>query len=270
MLNGLSLRARLSLLLVLIMVAASSLTAFMTLSKFRKVLEERALSTYAFLVVDLQGIVEDGLNLGLALEVLRNNQPLLERRKAGNPGTLGISIHDIDGRILYDTDRFRIGTGVTGDWQAAGALPLASAPRQSGVWWRRTAEGTAVGAPLTNSFGQGVGGIVLRFDSAFVDRSMTEVVLKTVQATLIWAGAGSLAIILIVMLTTGRLLVLFQSMGRDLSDLERADALPSGPGARQDGMARFRHAAAETSRRLARAERLVERIGLSKRDGDGR
>jgi len=260
MLSGLSLRVRLCLLLVLIMVAASSLTGFLTLSKFRKVLEERALSTYSFQVMDLRSIVEDGINLGVELAVLRSNQPLLERRKAANSGTLGITIHGVDGRVLYDTDRFRIGGELPPAWRADGALPLARGGDATGAWWRRTSDGTAVGAPLVNSFGQTVGGIVLRFDPTLVDRGMTEVTLRTVQATILWAGGGSLLAVLLVLLATGPLFARFRSMADALQDLAQGPAAP-----RDDEMEPFRRAAADVAGRLSRADHLIERIGLAKR-----
>jgi len=256
MLGNASLTQRMTITVVLILIVAATLTATLNILKFERVVADRESAIYAFEVSDIKRIVEDSMNLGLALAMLRNTQALIDRRNAEDPVIQGISVYDDQQRVLFDTDRQRIGEPLDRRW-------LALTPDQPN--WAGRAPGTAfTGAPLINSFGKSVGGIVLRYDPNRIRQTVTSVLLEVTIATL--------AVTLIAcLLAVGGVWWLIRDaryrlheMGRGLAALaDENQPLTLLPGALEDEPG-FTKAARETLDRLRRAERLIERIGLRK------
>ena len=259
MISGLSLPSRIAVLVVSILVAASALTAMLNTSKFRRILENREFSIYSFVVSDIRGLVENGMNVGLPLTHLRNNQPMIERRKAADPNILEITIFAPDGRILFDTDRFRVDSAVAASLMAPGP--------EATEWKLRTDDGFVVGTVLVNSLGQVAGSIVLRFDSSRIERDGTSILVDVISVTLAVTGLAAIIAIagLFGLLRPTRRA--FEDLNAELSQMVHEVETSGGTrDAAQDGTD-FLTAARRTLVRLNRAERLVERMGLSAKQG---
>ena len=255
---GASLTVRLSAAIVGIVISAALLTVALNYLKFRSLLENHSAGIYQFVVSDLRSTVEAGIDLGLPLNVLTNIQTVIDRRNAQDKGILRIAVFNESGRIIFDTDRSRIGEAIPPAWRRADA---------GARGWRFTRGGEWIaGAPVVNNFEKEVGGIVLRYDPNVVGRKTTSILLTMTSQAVVVNGIGSLLAILGVWL-------LMRRTRRALADSVRAIADASAPGAR-DGTAADEHAA-ETERaddlasvaqrvfaRLSRGERLLERTGL--------
>ncbi len=255
---GASLTVRLSAAIVAIVFSAATLTAALNYLKFQNLLESHSAGIYQFVVSDLRATVEAGIDLGLPLNGLTNIQALIDRRNAQDKVILRIAVFNESGRIIFDTDRSRIGEAIPPAWRPAHAV--------SKGWRFSRGEEWIAGAPIVNNFEKEVGGIVLRYDPEVVGRKTTSILLAMISEAVVINGIGSLLAILGVWLLVRR-------ARRALADSVRAIADASASGAR-DGIAVDERAApAERAdelaslaqhvfARLSRGERLLEKTGL--------
>ena len=169
--------ARLAAMMIIVVLAASALTVSLNYLKFRRVLRAQEDVVYAFVADDLAASIEDGLNLGLPLAALQSTDPLLQRRRTAERGTLGITVFDSTGRVLFDTDRFRVGSAAPEAWRP---------PAPDSKSWRGDVPGGAMTASaITNTFGQQAGGVVLRYDLAPIETRMNAILLDMIRAALL-------------------------------------------------------------------------------------
>jgi hypothetical protein len=187
---------RLAAMMVTVVLAASVMTVTLDYLKFRRVLRAQEDAVYAFVTDDLESSIEDGLNLGLPLASLQSTDLLLQRHRVAERGTLGITVFDSTGRVLFDTDRFRVGL----------ALPEAWGPPNPGAKaWRGDVEGGAMTASaIINTFGQQAGGIVLRYDLALIETRMNAILLDMIRAALLMLAVAAAVTVGGAMLLTRR------------------------------------------------------------------
>lgn len=255
---GSSLTVRLSAAIVGIVISAALLTVALNYLKFQSLLENHSAGIYQFVVSDLRSTVEAGIDLGLPLNVLTNIQTVIDRRNAQDKAILRIAVFNEFGRIIFDTDRSRIGEAIPPAWRPAHAV--------SEGWRFSRGEAWIAGAPIVNNFEKEVGGIVLRYDPNVVGRKTTSILVAMTSEAVLVNGIGSLLAILGVWLLVRR-------ARRALADSVRAIVDASTPGSR-DGTAADGHAAPveradelaslaqHVLARLSRGERLLERTGL--------
>lgn len=255
---GASLTVRLSAAIVGIVIAAAILTVTLNYLKFRSLLENHSAGIYQFVVSDLRSTVEAGIDLGVPLNVLTNIQTVIDRRNAQDKTILRIAVFNQSGRIIFDTDRSRIGEAIPPAWRPAHAV--------SEGWRFSRGEEWIAGAPVVNNFQKEVGGIVLRYDPDVVGRKTTSILVAMTSEAVLVNGIGSLLAILGVWLLVRR-------TRRALADSVRAIADASAPGSRDanaaDGLAapaertdEFAPVAQRVFARLSRGERLLEKTGL--------
>ncbi|MBI1990819.1 MAG: hypothetical protein HYS65_14080, partial [Betaproteobacteria bacterium] len=250
---GASLTVRLSATIVGIVIAAAILTVTLNYLKFRSLLENHSAGIYQFVVSDLRSTVEAGIDLGVPLNVLTNIQTVIDRRNAQDKTILRIAVFNQSGRIIFDTDRSRIGEAIPPAWRPAHAV--------SEGWRFSRGEEWIAGAPIVNNFEKEVGGIVLRYDPDVVGRKTTSILVATTSEAVLVNGIGSLLAILGVWLLVRR-------TRRALADSVRAIADASAPGS-TDANAADEHAvpaeradelapvAQSVFARLSRGERLL-------------
>ncbi|OHC82643.1 MAG: hypothetical protein A3G73_01630 [Rhodospirillales bacterium RIFCSPLOWO2_12_FULL_67_15] len=255
---GASLTVRLSATIVGIVIAAAILTVTLNYLKFRSLLENHSAGIYQFVVSDLRSTVEAGIDLGVPLNVLTNIQTVIDRRNAQDKTILRIAVFNQSGRIIFDTDRSRIGEAIPPAWRPAHAV--------SEGWRFSRGEEWIAGAPIVNNFQKEIGGIVLRYDPDVVGRKTTSILVAMTSEAVLVNGIGSLLAILGVWLLVRR-------TRRALADSVRAIADAAAPGSRDANAADERAAPAERTdelapvaqrvfARLSRGERLLERTGL--------
>src|SRR3712207_231010 len=108
-----------SVSIVLVLAFALVLSGGPTYFKFRQSLSELVGSRVQVYVLGLQNTIETGLALGLTLPFLRDMQEVIERVKRNDPNIAAVTVFEITaegGRVLYDTDRGRIGRLVPESW----------------------------------------------------------------------------------------------------------------------------------------------------------
>ena len=255
---GASLTGRLSATFVGIVFSTAIVTVALNYLKFQNLLEDYSANIYQFVVSDVRSTVEAGIDLGLPLNVLTNIQTVIDRREAQDRTILRIAVFNESGRIIFDTDRARIGETIPLAWRPAHAV--------SKGWRFSRGEEWIAGAPVVNNFEKEVGGIVLRYDPEVVGRKTTSILLAMTSEAVVVNGIGALLAILGVWLLVKR-------TRRALANSVRAIADASASAAR-DGIAVDEHAApAERAEelasvaqhvfaRLSRGERLLEKTGV--------
>jgi hypothetical protein len=143
-------RMAISLTLLLGIVLAGLAGASMSLSMIERVQEQR----FASVTAGLREQLETDLLIGLDLANNERAQPLLEAAVAHTPMLASIEIDSDSGKVLFDSDRALRGQQVPDEWRrAASAHP--------GAWHIGRQDEHILGEPLTNSFGENVGYLVL-------------------------------------------------------------------------------------------------------------
>lgn len=171
------------------------LAVLLNYAKFERAFGGLAESRLGFLVQDLRGTLEFGLDLGLDPTAMANTAAILAREAAKDSRILSIIVFDSQGRPLY---RHRGGSPT--DRPAAELSPdrigaILHNP-STPVWRANDPETLIVGAPLINNFGRAVGGIVLRYDRAFYDRELARALTGlTHTAASILIGASLIALV---------------------------------------------------------------------------
>lgn len=171
----------------------------------------------------VENAIQSSLLLGLQFGDIGTLPGTLERERATDDLILGIDIFDMDGRMLYSTDRLRASRPVPGGW-------LAAAKRAgSGQWIADGTSESAVGISINNNFGLTIGYLALRYSNERVQRSAYQVGRELAVASLgIFAVAATLSSL--------ALLGVMKRLSRDVAGVEAA--LRSGDPARATVAAR--------------------------------
>lgn len=138
--TGSSFATRIALLISALAVLACLLVTVLNLLKFEQVLLTQQRRIVATIGADLAGTFERGMTIGVRLAKVPGAQSMLDRAFGRDADLRRIAVADPGGRILFDTERVRIG----GSMDAA---------RQHGLDW--------VSIELVNSFGQAEGSLLL-------------------------------------------------------------------------------------------------------------
>jgi hypothetical protein len=173
---------RFSVVIALVLALAAAITAMLNVLKFEQVLHGFEESRYGFVARDIQGALEQNLNLGLPLDQIDNAQELIERQLELDPDLTGIVIFDPAGTILYQASRL-----------SDGAQTLLEA-RASGV-----TDEHFVSSPIANDFRQVVGGVIVRYSGTtgaqHQERVLSAMAVATISAAIaggvvLWLGAS--------------------------------------------------------------------------------
>lgn len=170
-----------SLLAILIcMMAATSFFAYL---KLEDILSSMVRSRYGVVVDAIRRNVEDRLALGIPMYQQRDVQGLLELYKTEDPQILEIQTFNIQGDVLFDSDRGAIGSRVPEPW-------VRMVSDTSRLFSDQDADGKMVGVPIMGAFGQVVGAVILRYPTGYLEQRLGPVIhqLSTEVAMMIVLG----------------------------------------------------------------------------------
>lgn len=241
--RGGSFASRLAVLVAAMLVIACSLTAVLNYLKFEKLLLGQQARVLEIVASDLAEVFERSMNLGVRLPGVPGAQALLERRRSTDALVDGLSVTDASGRILFDTDRQRIGEQVP--------PYLLPPPADPGTWHVRRGSQNWIGVPIVNSFGQAEGALLLAYDRDMVDARLDAILLSMARAALIGLAMaipfGSAAIFL----AAGSARRWFAALGQAMAPEAAQEEVPAEA-------AEFRAAVAAATTALAEAELRLE------------
>lgn len=183
---GTSITVRITLTILIVIVATVSLTAYLNHAKFERSLNNLARSRFAFVLGDIKNTIEISMNLGLQLTTLRNTQEVLEREQAQDRQILAIDVYDDANVFVFSTQGDAVGKTAPSAWlrQAAAA--------GEGAWSIDEGDATVIGVTLVNNFDKVVGGVVLRYSRGFYQQVSKRVFYELGQIALIIAAAAAL------------------------------------------------------------------------------
>lgn len=204
-----SMYLKISAAIITLIAFVLGLAVLLNYAKFERTFGELAESRLGFLIQDLRGTLEFGLDLGLDPTTMANTAAILAREAAKDSQILSVVVFDNQGRTLYQhRDSSPTNHPLTElSPDQIGAI-LHDSP--TSVWRANDPETLIVGTPLINNFGRAVGGITLRYDRAFYDRELEQALIGlTRTAVLILIGASLIALV--------GVWLLFRGMRREIS-----------------------------------------------------
>ncbi|MEO3471888.1 hypothetical protein AAFN86_08485 [Roseomonas sp. CAU 1739] len=189
--TGPSFATRIALLLSALTVLACVLVTALNTLKFERLLLAQHQRVFATIGADLVDTFERGLNIGVRLAEVPGAQSLLDRAFGRDDDLRRITVADAAGRILFDTERVRIGDAAEAALLPAG--PLRRVARVGGIDW--------IGLPVVNSFGQQEGSLLLGYGRAGIADRLTAIALAMAKpglaALLVGLPIAWLAVLLV-------------------------------------------------------------------------
>jgi len=171
----------------------------------------------------VENSIQSSLALGLQFSDIGTLPGILDREQATDSLIQGIDIFDIDGKLLYSTDRLRAARPVPTAWLAA-----ARKAGDKGNWLVDDGEETSAGISVQNNFGLTIGYLALRFSGDRVRDEIyavgREIALSTLLVFLAAAGLSSAALVTVM-----------RRLGNDVGRVEAA--LRAGDSARATAIA---------------------------------
>lgn len=181
-----STRRRLIVVAVVVCGFAVGMAGLLNYFKYRaaadRILTERLVVTGR----SVENSIQSSLALGLQFAEIGTLPGMLDRERATDNLILGIDIFDVDGKMLYSTDRLRAQRPVPGEW-------IAAAKAAGNADWRAESgrEGAA-GIALQNNFDLKIGYLALRYSVERVQQEASAVAAELAATALaIFIGAAT-------------------------------------------------------------------------------
>lgn len=235
-----STRTRFVIVALLVCMFAIGMATFLNYFKYKATVGETVKSRVLVVTNPIESSVQASLALGLNFAELGILNGLLERQKTSDSLITGIDVYDTTGRILYSTDRPRIGQMASAEWLEAARLM-----GKKKEWEVEESGQLVTGTALKNNFDLVVGFLAVRYSRAYVDAATGRVAQKLMMAALpVLLIAGLLAPL--------ALMLVMRRFDRDMKTVHEAlasDAPLRGP---------FAEAVTDMKRNLQEAERGLD------------
>ena len=210
-------------------------------STVEKVVRDRILIT----ANTIDNSVESSLSLGMGFSELTMLPSLMDRETKSDRLVSAIDVFDPAGKILYSTVAERVGKSVPAAW-------LANAGRAKEEWWVEEAREHVAGIVVRNNFNLVVGFLAIRYDRAYIDRTV-----QAVGRNL--AAIGIIAFLAVATLVSLALIVILRRFGRDMEAIETRITGQGAP----EVPAAFAPAVEELKRAISSAESELARVRTS-------
>lgn len=212
-----STRARFIGVGILVCLFAIGMATFLNYFKYKSTLTQIVKARLLVIAYGIENSVQSALGLGMGFGEIGTLPQLIAREKGADPLITGIDLFDPSGRILYSTDRDRVGKPAPGRWLDA----TRAAPAKERDWFALDGAEAATGISLKNSFDLTVGYVAVRYDNDDLRRNVA-VMGKRLLAI---AAGAVVAVSVVVALLLGFVLRRFE---RDMNAI-RARAAGTGP-----------------------------------------
>jgi hypothetical protein len=156
--TGFSIRIKISLLIISIVLFSLFLVSLLNYFNFQKNYEGLRKSGFMVVSADLKNNIEYGLNLGLSLVEIKNIQGVIDEAKWRQKEIISADVLDESGIIQYSTEPKKLNTPATEEWRRAMKLTSAAAPP-----FIKTKTECTLLRPLSNSFGQEAGILAITY-----------------------------------------------------------------------------------------------------------
>jgi hypothetical protein len=171
---------------ILVAVLAIGLSALLNYGKFLRTLSALEGSRFTFIVSDIKGSIEGGLDLGVPLLALATAQDVIEREASKESQIDAIIVFDGNGNVLFRTGRNVSLTRVPQTWIVA--------MEKSREWFSALGADLVAGTRLTSDIGQTVGGVAVLYPRDLLDgtarRAAERLVFGAVIVSLVTGAAA--------------------------------------------------------------------------------
>ena len=204
-----STQRRMIIVAVLVCGFAVGMAGLLNYFKYRttvhRIVTERILATGR----SVEHSIQSSLLLGLQFGDIGTLPGTLERERAADDVITGIDVFDMEGRVLYSTDRERTAHPAPATWLAAGKKA------GTGAWIVPGPVESAAGISIENNFGLTIGYLSLRYSNERVQQSAYEAGRQIAIASLaVFALAAALS--------SFALLAVMRRLRRDVAAVESA------------------------------------------------
>lgn len=211
-------RSRFLAVALVVCLFAIGMATFLNYFKYKSTLRHTVNTRVLEIGRGIETSVHSSLALGMDFTELGTLTSLIEREKAADPLISAISIFDPSGRVLYSTDRSRVGVTVPAEWLAA------ATHTQGRSWMVEETREFVTGLTLKNNFNLTVGVLAMRYARDYVDRNVGAIGIELLAIT-------AAAFVIGALLASVGLLVVLRRFERDMGALEArvADLDSEGP-----------------------------------------
>lgn len=200
-------RSRFIAVALMVCLFAIGMATFLNYFKYKSTVGQTVNTRLLEIGRGIENSVHSSLALGMGFTELGMLPSLIVREKAADPLISAIEVFDTSGRVLYSTDRSRVGETVSAEW-------LAAATRTKGRGWMvEEPREFVTGLTLKNNFNLTVGMLAMRYARDYVDRNVAAVGLELV-------AISALAFVIGALLASVALLVVLRRFERDMGALE--------------------------------------------------
>jgi sensor histidine kinase regulating citrate/malate metabolism len=162
--SGLSLRVKISIMIILILAFALLLNVFLNFFNFEKNYSNMIYSRFFVIAKDLQNTAEYGLDLGLSLPELKNLQEVISGVVTEHKDIISIIIFNAEGQAIFHTDPEEVDKGVPAKWVEK--LKEMDREATSELTYNDT---FVIALPLLNTFNIKVGTLALSFSKSHIE-----------------------------------------------------------------------------------------------------
>lgn len=251
--KNLSLRLRISLMIIFILTFALLLNMFLSFSNFEKNYTNIIYSRFFVIAKDLQNTAEYGLNLGLSLPELVNIQEVINDVVREQRDIVFIRLFNDRGKVIFDTDRGGKDGSVPNEWteKLAG---MDSESMSKSVY----DDARVVLLPLMNTFNIKAGALALGFSKSHIAVPVKEMLIYLFRYFVMLSAIFAAITLAGVSLFSRNVVRDFSTM---LSVLKGYSVSGSAPMTdMQLQLVEFREKSAEAMRKIEDASKELERI----------
>jgi hypothetical protein len=177
---------------VLVCLFAAGMAGLLNYFKFRSHAENLIFERLVVSGQNIESSIRASLALGLQFSDIGTLPERMEREMKTDELTRSIEIFDVDGQVMYSTDRLRAARGIHKRWleEARGA--------EGGAWDVRLGHNSAVGIAIKNNFGLVIGYLALRYVEDDLNKNVhavgRQILLASLLTFILTAALASLAL----------------------------------------------------------------------------
>jgi hypothetical protein len=182
---------------VLVCLFAAGMAGLLNFFKYRSHAENLLNERLVVSGQSIEASIRASLALGLQFSDIGTLPERMERELKTDELTRSIEIFDVDGNVMYSTDRLRAARGIHKRWLEE------AREADGGVWNVRDRHNSAVGIAIKNSFGLVIGYLALRYIEDDVNKNVQQVAkqifLSSLLTFIVTAVLSSLALVAVMM-----------------------------------------------------------------------
>ena len=162
--NGLSLKVKISIMIVLILTFALLLNVFLNFSNFEESYTNMIYSRFFVIAKDLRNTAEYGLSLGLLLPESKNIQEVINGIVSEQKDIVSIAVFNDSGQVIFHTNPEEKNKEIPSKWVEG----LESMDKEEVLKFTHN-DTFVIALPLINTFNIKVGGLALSFSKSHIE-----------------------------------------------------------------------------------------------------